>query len=117
MNTEQQTPQDGHAENVVRKRRITRYTHKQRKRFLKAFDQCGESQKDFCVARGINPGTFKGWLARRDKASAQGFAKVELPLPKVAPIEIAFPNGVRVAIGKQSNRDELIALIRGVAGC
>jgi hypothetical protein len=120
MNTEQNTHDDGRVETGVRKRkgrRIRRYSHAQREAFLVAFDQGSESQKNFCLSRGINLGTFKGWLQKRSKRSLPGFAQVEVALPKRASVEITLANGVRVSIEQYGKQSDLIALIRGVAGC
>lgn len=117
MNTEQQVQESGHAHGGVRKRRLRRYSKAKRQALLDAFDQNNESQKDFCAARDINLGTFKGWLRRRAKRSGPGFAQIEVSLPRRAAIEIVLTNGVRIGIDPQGEQSELISLIRGVAGC
>lgn len=117
MNTEQQVHENGHAHSGVRKRRLRRYSKAKRQALLAAFDQSTETQKDFCAARDINPGTFKGWLQRRAKRSGPGFAQIEVSLPRRAAIEIVLTNGVRIGIDPQGEQSELISLIRGVAGC
>lgn len=118
MNTEQQDQKDGRVVTGARKgRRLRRYSHRQREALLGAFDNSEQSQKDFCLSRGINQGTFKGWLQRRAKQSAPGFAQVEVALPKRAAVQIALTNGVRIQIEQHGKQSDLIALIRGVAGC
>lgn len=118
MNTEQHDQKDGRVVTGARTgRRLRRYSHKQREALLAAFDHSEQSQKDFCMARGINQGTFKGWLQRRAKQSCSEFAQIEVALPKRASVEITLANGVRVSVGQYGNRSDLIALIRGVAGC
>jgi hypothetical protein len=96
---------------------LARYSHQERNALLGTFDQGNESQKDFCTARGINQGTFKGWLQRRAKRSAPGFARIEVASPKHAAVEITLTNGVRVSIDHRGEQRTLIDLIRGVTGC
>ena len=117
MNTEDQVQEVGPADEAVQKRRVTRYTARERAELLKAYDESGEGQDAFCVARRVNAGTFKGWLSKRGKRSTPGFAKMEIPVGGAAPIEILLGNGVRVGLQHQGSREELVALIRGVAGC
>lgn len=120
MNTEQPTHEDGHNNSVVRRKRrqIRSYSAAQRQAYLAAFDQCNEGAKEFCARHGIHPSTFKGWQSRsRRRSSSAGFARLELPLAMPSPIEVTFPSGVRVGIRPHGSRDELIGLIRGVAGC
>lgn len=117
MNTEQHTHEDGRAIAGVRKRRLTRYSKQERTALLREYDQGNESQKDFCAAREVNLGTFKGWLQKRAKGAPVAFAQVEVALPRRAAIEIVLTNGVRIVIDPQGEQSELISLIRGVAGC
>ncbi len=117
MNTEQAVHEDGRVVSGAQKRRLKRYTRQERQALLQAYDEGNEPQSDFCASRGINLGTFKGWLTKRTKSPGMGFAKVELPLGMPAPVEITLRSGVRVGIRHQGSQDELIALIRGVAGC
>ncbi len=117
MNTEQTVQEDGHIGSGVQKRRLRRYTLQDRKALLTAYDGSNERQADFCATRGINLGTFKGWLSKRAKRPGMGFAQVEIPVAMPAPVEIILRSGVRVCIRHQGSREELIALVRGVSGC
>ena len=117
MNTEQLVQEDGRVAGGVRERRLKRYTAQERTEILHAYDASDEAQNDFCAVRGINLGTFKGWLSKRAKRPGMGFAQVEIPVTMPAPVEIILRSGVRVGIRHQGSSEELIALIRGVAGC
>ena len=79
----------------------------------------GQTKKAFCAQRGINLGTFHGWRKRQSHAVVRrpAFAEVELCGYPQAAVEVLLPNGARVGIRHQGGRDELVALVRGVAGC
>jgi hypothetical protein len=67
------------------------------------------------MERGINLGTFYGWVKVVNKR--QRFAKVEVVERKVAPIEIELPWGGRIGIHLNGHCEELIRLFRGVMAC
>jgi transposase-like protein len=96
----------------------TRYGAEDRQRLIREQAQSGLSKTAFCAQRGINLGTFHGW-ARRPQALARkpAFAEVEVTGYAQAAVEVLLPNGARVGIRHEGKRDELIALVRGVAGC
>ena len=84
----------------------------------------GLTKKAFCTRRQINLATFYAWTkpSRAITARPPAFAQVEV-VPQVDPtanapaaVEVLLPNGARVGIRHQGRRDELVALIRGVAG-
>jgi hypothetical protein len=45
------------------------------------------------------------------------FAEVEVAACTQAAVEVLLPNGTRVGIRHQGCREDLVALVRGVAGC
>jgi len=100
--------------------RVLRSTERRRE-LVAAFRSSGRSQSAFCRERGLNATTFNGWL-RQVAAQHPAFAQVEVvaqadPAANApAAVEVLLPNGARVGIRHQGQRDELIALIRGVAG-
>ena len=80
--------------------------------------QSGVTKKAFCERRGINLGTFHGWGKRtRGMLQRPRFAEVEVATGAPAAVEVLLPNGVRVGIRHQGGREDLVALVRGVAGC
>lgn len=80
--------------------------------------QSGLSKKAFCEGHGINLGTFHGWGKRtRGLMPPPRFAEVEIATYAPAALEVLLPNGVRIGIRHQGSREELVALVRGVAGC
>ena len=108
------------AQQAARRRRVlTRYTAKDRERLIKEQARSGLTKKAFCGERGINLGTFHGWgkRPRRSLMRKPTFAEVELPTSTQAAVEVLLPNGARVGIRHQGKRDDLVALVRGVAGC
>lgn len=105
-------------EQPKQERRVNRrYSAEDRVRLIGEHAASGLTKKAFCEQQGINVGTFKGWrnLPAAKNASSV-FAQVEVPSDPQAAIEIMFPNGARVGIRHQGCREELIALVRGVAG-
>lgn len=92
-----------------------------RRELVAAFRSSGKSQAAFCRERDLNATTFNGWL-RRAAGQQPTFAQVELtpPIERAesvpAAVEVLLPNGARVGIRHQGRRDELVALVRGVAG-
>jgi hypothetical protein len=107
------------AELPARRRRVlTRYGAEGRERLMREQAQSGLTKKDFCTQRQINLGTFYAWTKkRRPKDRLPTFAQVELPTCTQAAVEVLLVNGTRIGIHHQGKRDELVALIRGVAGC
>ena len=86
---------------------------------MEAQAQRGLTIKAFCEREGINPWTLYEW--RKKKALAMQrqprFAEVEVAPCLAAAVEVLLPNGARVGIRHQGKRDDLVALVRGVAGC
>ena len=107
----------GRSDSGLQRRRVKRYSAEERAELIKAYDKSDEGQKAFCDQRGLNVGTFKGWLSRRAGSREAKFTKMEIPIGSAAPIEIILGNGVRVGMRHQGSAEELITLIRGVAGC
>lgn len=100
------------------RRVLTQYGAEGRERLMKEQAESGLSKVAFCAARGINLGTFYGWGNKsRSVRRSPAFAQVELSKPEPASIEVLLPNGVRIGIHQPGRRDELVALVRGVAGC
>ena len=107
------------AEQAARRRRVlTRYSAEDRARLIKEQAQSGLTKTAFCKRRGINLGTFHGWSTkRRPEGRKPAFAEVQLSAGTEAAVEVLLANGARVGIRHHGKRDDLVALIRGVAGC
>ena len=108
------------AEQAARRRRVlTRYTAEDRERLIREQAQSGMTKKAFCDRHKINLGTFHGWgkRPRRSLMRKPAFAEVEVAASLQAAVEVLLPNGARVGIRHQGKRDDLVALVRGVAGC
>ena len=111
------------AKQPTQRRRVRRGTA-QRERLIQEQAASGLTKKAFCARRHINLATFYAWTksSRAITARPPAFAQVEV-VPQVDPTanapaagEVLLPNGARVGIRHQGRRDELVALIRGVAG-
>jgi hypothetical protein len=110
------------AEQPVR-RRVRRDTA-ERERLIQEQAASGLTKKAFCARRRINRATFYAW-AKQERAMMvrpPAFAQVEV-VPQCDPaattpvaVEVLLPNGTRIGIRQQGRRDELVALVRGVAG-
>lgn len=114
MNAERTTP-----ERRVKKR----YSAEDRERLIEGYKASDQTKKAFCAERGVNLGTFHGWFKRAKqkrkevKSSKPAFREVELPVPAPCPVEIILPGGARICLSNTGTPEELIKLIRGVAGC
>lgn len=68
---------------------------------LSAWSSSGQSKAIFCREHNIKESTFYYWLKQQKQkaaAAAPKFIKVAPPTPPAAPIEISYPNGVRIAV-------------------
>ena len=108
-------------EPVVKTRRVpTRYSAEDRERLIREQAQSGLTKKAFCEQQGVNLGTFHGWPKSGHRVRKKpAFAEVAVcSSPSLeAAVEVLLPNGARIGIRHQGKRDELVALVRGVAGC
>jgi len=107
MNTEEAAPE---------RRVLKRYSAEDRERLIQEYQASGLGRREFCEQHGVNVTTFHGWFKKRRKKTAK-FAEVKLAVANAEPIELTLTNGVRVGIRHQGTQEELVALIRGVAGC
>lgn len=98
-----------------RQRALRRFNAADRERLVAEFRASGLSCRTFSAQHGLNVATFYGWLQRKPKPVS--FAAIDVPLRATAPIEVLFPNGVRVAIRPAGAGMELPALLRSLAGC
>jgi transposase-like protein len=101
------------------RRVVTRYSAEDRERLIKEQAQSGETKAGFCRKRGINLGTFHGWPKHTQAVVRKPrFAEVETSSAWTqAAVEVLLPNGARIGIRHQGKREDLIAVVRGVAGC
>lgn len=67
---------------------------------VSAWRSSGRTRKDFCAEHDIKEGTFAYWVSkdRQSGADAVGFIPIG-PGPVAGPIEIIYPNGVRLKMG------------------
>ena len=107
------------AEQAARRRGVyRRYSAQDRERLIREQTQSGLTKRAFCERQGIKPWTFYGWTKRRRKRErVRTFAEVEVASYAPAAVEVLLPNGARIGIRHHGKRDDLVALIRGVAGC
>ena len=90
---------------------------------MKEYSKSGKTKKEFCLERGINLGTFYGWTKKskrkqkKGKKAKQTFKEISMPVAASFPVEIVLPGGSRVCLNNTGNQEDLIKLIRGVAGC
>ncbi|MBT7067385.1 MAG: transposase [Verrucomicrobia bacterium] len=94
-----------------------RYRANDRERLIKEQAESGLTKKAFCERNGINRGTFLGWRRYQTAVKKPAFAQVKVPTATPAAVEVLLPNGVRIGIRHQGKQDELVSLVRGVAGC
>jgi transposase-like protein len=100
-----------------RGRRLTRYSAADRERLIREQAKSGLTKKAFCERHGINRSTFLGWRRYQTAVKKRAFAQVQVATPSPAAVEVLLPNGVRIGIRHQGRQDDLVSLVRGVAGC
>ena len=104
-------------------------TAEQRRELIDEWKASGLGKAEFCRQRGVSLATFCHWFGTKKKrqrkratkgaAQAPTFAEVAMVQPTVeqSAIEILLPNGSCIGIRHQGKRNDLVALVRGVAGC
>lgn len=104
------------------RRVLKRYSAEDRERLIKEYEASGQKRREFCEQQGINLTTFHGWfrpksVARREKNQRENpFVEMKVPVSPGAPIEIQLGNGTRVGIHLHGTQEDMVALIRGIAG-
>ncbi len=56
------------------------------------------TKKEFCQQQGIKESTFGYWIARSNEKRKRGFLPLSAPCAGAAPVEIIYPNGIRVKV-------------------
>jgi len=68
---------------------------------ITAFERSGQSHDEFCAKRGLNVGSFRGWLYRIRRTSS-GDSKVAL-----VPVDVRFPE-------PKAGGGELVIAVQGL---
>ena len=91
-----------------------RYSRREREQWVRRHAISGLSKAAFCRKHGLNQGTFHTWCRQ---AGSTEFAEVTLDLPSSpTPIEVIYPDGVRVLVSATSLSDAAVSLIHRLAG-
>ncbi len=100
------------------------WSKEDRKQLVDEYAKSGQAKKAFCLEYDINLGTFYGWFKRtkekqKKKASESkpAFKEVRLPVAAGHAVEIVLPCEARVCLAGNGDQEELVKLIRGIAGC
>ena len=106
--------------------RRTRCTPAQRTELLACYRQSGLTQKDFAAQAGIGYSTLTSWLGKagtEPPIPPAGGASVFIPVPnllsttdRVAAYRFEFPGGLRVAVARGFQAEELRALLQVAQG-
>ena len=75
--------------------------------------ESGLTKKEFCQERGIKESMFGYWITRSNQKRKSGFLPLnELPSGGTAPMEIIYPNGVRIKVAARDLKtiSQLISL-------
>lgn len=83
---------------------------------IEAYKSSGQTQRDFCTARGINAGVFHYWLSRyRGEQASMGVGFEEIAPPAIgaaeAGIVLEYPNGIRVRLGSGTSASYVRSLL------
>jgi hypothetical protein len=65
---------------------------------IKAFERSGESHEEFCSARGLNVGSFRGWLYKLRAARATSSDITLLPVEVATPVAPLAPSTIVVGV-------------------
>ena len=71
------------------------------------------TKKEFCQQHGIKESTFGYWITRSNEKRKRGFLPLsELSSGPTSPIEIIYPNGVRIKVASRDMKSisQLISL-------
>lgn len=84
---------------------------------IEEFRSGDETQVEFCNRSGLNLFTFRYWLNRYESKSVEkpesGFVRVTgLEMTSLDEIELRYPNGVRIGLGRRADSELLAQLIR-----
>jgi hypothetical protein len=66
---------------------------------VEEYQQSGRSQKEFCSQQGISLAKLNYWISkyRQERQPSAGFFKIDtIPAPVQQPLEICYPNGVKL---------------------
>lgn len=72
-------------------------------KLIEDYRTSGKSQKEFCREFGIKPSTFGYWVRKKrlKEANGNGFIKIDTSSASLETLEICYPNGVMLRLGKQ----------------
>lgn len=71
------------------------------------------TKKEFCQQQGIKESTFGYWITCSNEKRKKGFLPLnELPSGQTSPIEIIYPNGIRIKLAAKDLKmiSQLISL-------
>lgn len=76
-----------------------------------AWQQSGQSRKEYCTEHGLAVNTLHYWCARiKGSAQASGFTPVEVSAPEG--LELHYPNGVRLLLPAGTALQQVAACIK-----
>ena len=102
-----------------------RYTAAQRDKLLVAYRHSGLTQKDFAAQADLGYSTLTSWLGKATERPAhpEGGASAFIPVPNllsttdcVPAYRFEFPGGLRVAVARGFQAEELRALLQVAQG-
>lgn len=82
------------------------------------FRSSGQTRREFCTRRGIPTSTLDFWLRRRAIAPASAAViPVGILQTEDAMIELEFPSGVIVRVGRGTKTADLRVVLEALASC
>lgn len=81
---------------------------------LSDYRQSGLTQVRFARGRGLNLGTFRGWLARYRTPRAEGFCQVRVRGGQDEGLTIRLPDGTEISVRGGTDPRWVAAVARGL---
>ena len=85
-------------------------------RIIETFERSGQSHEAFCLARGLQVGTFRVWLYRLRARTAPSTAISLLPVEVTTAVAAPVPSEVVVAVAGVEIRVAVGVDVRYIAG-
>jgi hypothetical protein len=91
-----------------------RWSREQWVQVVESFERSGQSHERFCVDRGLNVGSFRGWLYRLRREGAR--STVARSATRLLPVRIAPPASPEDGTALEITVGDVAVRVRGAIG-